>query len=110
MDQTFYLPLRSTFSQLGPMSPLCLLLAVVCLQQQWTTLCLFLVCFIFNSTFYCLTVITGGAYSNGSYTYYDDILLYNPGNDSWTPAGRMSTPRGHHAVTALPNIENICRS
>ena len=109
MDQTIYLPLRFTVSLLGHMSPLCLLLAPVCLQQQWTTLCLFLVCiFIFNSIFNCLTVVTGGAYYNGSsFNYYDEIYLYNPGNDSWTPAGRMSTPRGHHAVTVLPNIKNI---
>ena len=110
VDQTFYLPLRSTFSLLGPMSPLCLLLAMVCLQQQWTILCLFLVCiFIFNSIFNCLTIVTGGAYAS-PVTYYDDILLYNPAYDIWTPAGRMSTPRGFHAVTANPNIGNMCSS
>lgn len=46
MDQAIYLPLRSTFSLLGPLPPLCLLLAIVCLQQQWTTLCLCLVCIL----------------------------------------------------------------
>ena len=117
----YCLPLRSTYSQLGPMPPLCLLLAMICLQQQWTTLCLFLVCIFFlNSIFNCLTVVTGGsnyeAYDYGSYdygsssTYYDEILLYNPAADSWTPAGKMSKPREGHAVTVLRNIENICRS
>ena len=43
MDQTGYLPPRFTFSLLGHMPPLCLLLAIFCLQQQWTTLCLCLV-------------------------------------------------------------------
>ena len=107
MDQAFYLPLRSTFSLLGYMPPLCLLLAPVCLQQQWTTLCLFLVCiFILNSILNCLTVVTGWTGS----TTYDDILLYNPSADSWTLAGRMSTPRDYHAVTVLPTIENMCSS
>ena len=111
MDQTIYLPLRSTFSQLGPMSPLCFLLALVCLQKQWTTLCLFLVCiFILNSILNCLTVVTGGRFYDGSWTYYDEIFLYNQGNDSWTLAGRMSTQRSSHAVTVLPTIENMCRS
>ena len=112
MDQTIYLPLRSTFSLLGHMPPLCLLLALVCLQQQWTTLCLFLVCiFIFNSIFNCLTVVTGGEYYDGSsWTRYEEIFLYNPVADSWTLAGRMSTPSGFHAVSVLPTIGNICRS
>ena len=112
MDQTIYLPLRSTLTQLGPMPPLCLLLGLLFLQQQWTTLCLFLVrIFIFNSIFNCLTVVTGGAYNDGSSsTYLDQIILYNPSADSWTQAGRMSTPRSHHAVTVLPNIGNICSS
>ena len=111
MEQ-LYLLLRSTFSLLGPMSPLCLLLAMLCLQQQWTTLCLFLVrIFVFNSIFNCLTVVTGGSFSNkSSSTNYDEIYLYNPAADSMTLAGRMSTPRGSHAVTLLPNIENMCRS
>merc|ERR1711947_63575 len=102
MNQTVYLPLRSTVSLLGLLPPLCLLLAVVCLQQQWITLCLFLVCiFILKSIFNCLPVVTGG--------YTDEIFLYNPVTDSWTLAGRMSTPRYDHAVTVLPNIENMCR-
>ena len=109
MYQTIYLPLRSTFSLLGTMSPLCLLLAPVCLQQQWTTLSLFLVCiFIFNSILNCLTVVTGG--EDKSWTKYDEILLYDLVTDSWTLAGRMSTPRNAHAVTVLPTIGNICRS
>ena len=111
MDPTIYLPLRSTFSLLGPMPPLCLLLARVFQQQQWTTLCLFLVCIFFlNSIFNCLTVVTGGEYYDGSSsTYYDEIFLYNPVTDSWTLAGRMSTPRGYNAMTVLENIGNICR-
>ena len=119
MYQTIYLPLRSTFSLLGHMPPLCLLLAMVCLQQLWTTLCLFLVCISFlNSIFNCLTVVTGGsnyeAYDYGSYdygsssTYYDEIFLYNPVSDSWSLAGTMSSPRGYHAIMVLPTIENIC--
>ena len=111
MMDYFYLPLRSTFSLLGHMPPLCLLLATVSQLQQWTTLCLFLVrIFIFNSIFNCLTVVTGGSYYDGSFTFYDEIFLYTPLTDTWTLAGRMSTPRGQHAVTALPNIGSICSS
>ena len=109
-QSSIYLPLRSTPKHLGPLPPLCLLLAVVYQQQQWTTLCLVLVCiFIFNSILNCLTVVIGGSYpSYGSTTYHDEIYLYHSGNDSWTPAGRMSTPSGFHAVNVLPTIENIC--
>ena len=46
MDHTFYLPLRSTYSQLGPMLPLCLLLSLTFQQQQSPILCLCLVGFV----------------------------------------------------------------
>jgi len=59
--------------------------------------------------------VFGGEYFEGFYgrfstTSYDEIFLYNPVTDSWTMAGRMSTPRTGHAVTVLSNIGNICRS
>ena len=104
--QTIYLPLRFTKSQHGPIPPLCLLLVLVCLQQLWTILCLFLVCiFILNSTSACNFYFFIGGY-NGSFT--DEILLYNQVTDNWTLAGRMSTLRWLHALTILPNIGNIC--
>ena len=46
MEQKICLPLRSMSIQLGPMPPLCLLLAVFYQPQQSTTLCLCLVRFI----------------------------------------------------------------
>ena len=39
----------------------------------------------------------------------DVILRYDPVRDTWTAAGTMKTPRGHHSVMSLGNIsQRLC--
>ena len=95
MDQRmYYLPLRSTHSQLGPMPPLCLLLAFTFQQQQLDIQCLCLVRFV-HFPLKLNLLLKGG--SDGGDTL-DVILRYDPASDTWTDAGRMETPRHSHLV------------
>ena len=100
-----YLPLRSTHSQLGPMPPLCLLLAVFYQHQQWTILCLCLVRFANFQTELGIT-FTGG--KDHKDNYLDEILSYDPASDTWTAEGRMKTPRAYHSVMSLSDISGLC--
>ena len=103
MDQTFYLPLRSTYNQLGPMLPLYLLLALSFQQQQLDIQCLCLVRFV-NFPLK-LNLLLKGGFDGG---YLDEILRYDPASDTWTAAGRMKTPRRWHSVISLGDISGLC--
>ena len=41
----------------------------------------------------------GGAYSDGSYTYYNDILEFDPLTGQWELVDRMIQARKYHAVS-----------
>ena len=45
---------------------------------------------------------------DGSWNYLDEILRYDPANDTWTAAGMMKTSRGFHSVMSLGDISGLC--
>ena len=45
--------------------------------------------------------IAGGEYYIGGSTYYDDILEYDPEEDSLVTAGQMTRPRAWHAISVV---------
>ena len=45
--------------------------------------------------------IAGGEYYIGGSTYYDDILEYDPEEDSMVTVGQMAQARAWHAITVV---------
>ena len=107
MDHIYCLPLRSTYCQLGPMPPHCLLLAHTFQRGQLTIPSWFLVTilFIIYHLIFLKTVCTGGHDGRGA---TDEILQYVPESDTWSNAGRMKTPRQSHSVMSLSDISHLC--
>ena len=48
-------------------------------------------------------LITGGVVDERTRQITDSAELYDPANGTFTPAGRMTTPRADHSATLLPN-------
>jgi N-acetylneuraminic acid mutarotase len=51
-------------------------------------------------------LVAGGYGSDSGYGYYSSLAgaeLYDPANDSWSPAASMSTARSNHPATLLPS-------
>jgi len=53
-------------------------------------------------------VMTGGQGYDGSSTYYDEILEFDPLTGEWSQATRMFKKRSNHAVSVIDNIESFC--
>ena len=53
---------------------------------------------------------TGGRISDGTWTYYDDVLEYDEEKQEWNKIGSMSTTRESHAVTVVNynSIKDFC--
>ena len=50
-------------------------------------------------------LIAGGEYYIGGSTYYDDILEYDPEEDSLVTVGQMTEARAWHAITVVQTEE-----
>jgi len=51
-------------------------------------------------------VMTGG--QDNSWTYYDEILEFDPHGGQWQLVDRMLKKRAHHAVSVITNFESFC--
>ena len=50
----------------------------------------------------------GGEYYDGSYTYYDDILEFDPLTGQWKLVDRMIQARNWHAVSVTTFESGLC--
>ena len=50
----------------------------------------------------------GGRYYDDSYTYYDEILEFDPLTGQWKLVDRMIQARGYHAVSTIDFDEGLC--
>ena len=46
--------------------------------------------------------------SPGGVNSKDDVLRYDPINDAWTDAGKMTTPRYHLNVAPIDKVSDVC--
>ena len=46
-------------------------------------------------------IIAGGQYYDGQSQYYDDILEFNPLENTFVPLGHMTQARGQHAISVV---------
>ena len=109
METTISLPPRSWpwALETGWRLPLCLLLDITCQELQLEIRFMSSVRFTMNFTFNLRTHFTGGYYYSGG-NYYDDILQYEEKTDTWSPAGKMKTPRAGHSVAPVDDISQFC--
>ena len=49
---------------------------------------------------------TGGGDENSN--YLDEVLQYDPAEETWTEAGKMKTPRKDHSVMLLSDVYAFC--
>ena len=52
------------------------------------------------------TIIIAGGYAGGN-DYYDDILEYDPEEDTITSVGHMIQARGGHAISVVPAADYL---